>query len=400
MLARLKSLRPSVRALLSMYWTNTLAGGIVGVFIQLYLYQRFTSVPLNIIASLASYTGIMLAFCGGGYLASLFRINLKYGFAISFVVTALAILWVPHTTDFSQACAAMFGWGFGQGFFWLTGNAFELAETVDGERDYYASMLSAGNQVLSLAGPALGTLLIWLSGSILQWGTYTLLFIVAPAVYFLGFFSIAYLRDYWPPRIVWADIGYFFSDRKNQYAQVYTLGTGVQQILGTTIPPLAILFILGTALRVGVYDTAFAVVSIICVLVIARYRTPTNRLQMYFLTIVGLILTTVWFGYELTFFVLVGYTLLSAVLGPLNSVTGHVIDLAAMEIGRKETDFYATMLLRDFSLWVWRFVGGVGFLFLLQFVHTEREFLSIGLYVIAAGFAVDYLGAYLFVRKA
>ncbi len=398
MFARFKGLRKSVRALLSLYWINTLAAGIVGVFLQLYLYQRFTDISLNMIATLACYVGIMLAFCGVGYLASVFHINVKHGFFLSFLVTAAAIVYVPHTADFVHACLAMFAWGVGQGLFWLTGNTLELAETVDDERDYYSSMLSAGNQVLSLVGPALATVLIWLSGSILGWGTYTLLFIVAPALYLLGLFSFAYLRDYRPPPVEWADIRHYFSDRKNQFAQLYTFGAGIQQVLGTTIPPLAIFFILGTALRVGVYDTLFALLSVVCVLAIARYRTPNNRLQIYFLTTLGLILITIWFGYELTFIVLVVYTLLSAVLDPLNGVTAHVIDMAAMEIGRKETDFYATMLLRDFFLWVWRSVGGIGFLFLLQFVHTQRDVLSLGLYLIAVGFAINYVGAYLFMR--
>ncbi|HVW71651.1 MAG TPA: hypothetical protein VHB93_00680 [Candidatus Paceibacterota bacterium] len=383
-----------------MYWINSLASGLVGVFLQLYLYQRFASVSLNIVATLIDYTGIMVAFCGAGYLASVLRINLKHGFIVSFVVTAAAIFYVPHAVDFTHACLAMFAWGAGQGFFWLTGNTFELAETVDGERDYYASLLSAGNQVLSLVGPALATLLIWLSGTVLGWGTYTLLFIVAPAVYVLGFFSFAYLRDYRPPRVVWADVSYFFSDRKNQLAQLYTLGTGIQQILSIAIMPLAVFFVLGTALKVGAYDTLFAILSIICILGIARYRTPSNRLRMYAITTAGLILITVWFGYELTLFALIGYTVLEAILGPLNNVTAHVINLSAMEVGRKETDFYATMLLRDFFLWVWRSLGGLALLLLAQFVPTDRSVLSFGLYMIALGLAVMYVGAYAFTRKA
>ena len=70
-----------------------------------------------------------------------------------------------------------------------------------------------------------------------------------------------------------------------------------------------------------------------------------------------------------------------------------------MEIGRIEGDFYATMLLREVVLWFWRTVGGLVFLSLLQLLHTQKEFLSLGLYLEAAGFVFTYFGAHLFIKK-
>ena len=151
----------------------------------------------------------------------------------------------------------MFFWGFGQGIFWLTVNTFELSETRDEERDFYASALNAGTQILGLAGPACATILIWLSGTVLQLSTYTLLFTVTPAIYLFGFFCFSSIRDYRPPHIRWLDIIHYLTDRRNQIAQLYTFGTGFQQILGSTIPPLVIFSILGTAFKVGIYDTFF-----------------------------------------------------------------------------------------------------------------------------------------------
>jgi len=394
-----KNQRPQVRSLIYLIWINVLSTALAGVFVQLYLYQRFTSVELNIIAMMFSYTGIMVGFCVPGYLASIFTWNVRHGFLAGFAVMGFALFYMLQITSVATAYLAMFIWGAGQGIYWLTVNTFELSETEDHERDLYSSYLNAGNQVLGLLGPACAALLIWISQSILHFGTYTLIFTIAPAVYLLGFFCFRTITDYRPPHITLADVKHFFVDRKNQAAQLYTFGTGFQQILGVTIPPLAIFFVLGTALRVGVYNTLFAIFTALCILAIARYRTQSNRLFIYGVTLTGVALVTAWFGTQLTLIALIIYTIIEGVLSPLMGISSHVIDLYVMEIGRTETDFYATMLMRDFFLWIWRIVGGFVFLAVIGSVTDERTMLSLGLYCLAGALILMYLGAYLTVKQ-
>ncbi len=388
------AMRPSVRSLVFLYWIYAFTGGMVGVFTQIFLYQKFTSITLNVIAAMILYTGIMIGFCVPGFLAATWRLNIKQGFMWSFVLNGFAILYLLRTETVAHAYSAMFLWGVGQGVFWLTVNTFELSETKDHECDYYSSVLNAGNQVLSLAGPATATLLIWCSSVVLHLGTYTLLFTFAPAVYLLGFFCFSSIRDYRPNPVVWADVRHYFIDTRNQAAQVYTMGNGIQQILGVTVPPLVVLLILGSALRVGIYNTFFAVFSAVCILVVAQYRTPANRLKIYGITTLCLVAVTVWFGYAFSFAALVVYTLADGIISPVMNVSSHVIDLNSMEIGRKETDFYATMLLRDFFLWVWRLIGGGLFLCIIRLLSPEKIVLSAGLYMLAVGLVLTYAGAF------
>ncbi len=177
------------------------------------------------------------------------------------------------------------------------------------------------------------------------------------------------------------------------------MGGGFQDILGTIVPPLAILLILGTALRVGIYDTFFAVFSAFCILFVARYRTASNRLLIYGFTSLGIIAITIWFGLALTFVSLVLYTIIEGILSPLNRISQHVIDLHTMEIGRKESDFYATMILRDFFLWIWRALGGFIFFSISIIAINERQSLSTGLYLLAGSLAIAFFGAFLLYRK-
>ena len=395
---RLHAMRPAVRSLVLLYWIYSFASSMVGVFTQIFLYQRFNSIALNITAAIVIYTGTMVGFCVGGYFAALWRMNIKRGFLISFIIMGVAIFALPHAVTAMEAYGTMFVWGIGLGVVWLTINTFELTETKDKERDFYSSVLTAGNQVISLAGPALATLLIWLSGSILHIGTYSLLFTIAPIVFLLGFFCFEHIRDYRPSPLVWADVKHYFTDRANQAAQLYTFGTGLEQTLGTTVPPLVILLILGTALRVGIYDTFFAIFSALCVIVVARYRTESNRLLIYGVTSLGILLATIWFGFAFSFVALIIYTVVEGILSPINGVSSHVVDLKTMEIGRKETDFYATMILRDLFLWIWRVVAGVIFLIIISYLGSGKVSLSAGMYLLALGILVTYLGAFWFIK--
>lgn len=389
-----RSMRASLHALVYVYWIQAFTGSVIGVFTQIFLYQKFTSITLNILATILFYTGIMLGFCVPGFLAAKYQLNLKQGFLWSFIISSAALFSFLFVTTTTEAYSAMLLWGFGQGIFWLTVNTFELSETKRLERDFYSSVLNAGNQVLSLLGPACATILIWLSGSVLHFGTFTLLFTIAPAIYCLGFFCFAYLADYRPKPILWADVRHFFTDRKNQAAHLYTFGTGVQQMLGVSVPPLVMLLILGSALRVGLFDTVFALFSAVCLLVIARYRTDTNRVLLYGVTTLGIFGVTVWYGYAFTFVALVIYTVVQAVLSPIQHVSSHVVDLDSMDIGKEGSDFYATMLLRDFFLWIWRCLAGLLFLCVIFVFGDTHATLSAGLYMLAAALLVTFIGAW------
>ena len=391
------AMRPSVRALLYVFWIYEFVGGMVGIFIQLYLYQKFTDVSLNMLATMVFFTGIMIGFCVPGFAASVWRLNSKHGFLLSFVVMSVSLMYLVRIETLAEAFVAMGLWGLGQGLFWLTVNTFELAETKNHERDFYSSMLNAGAQTFGLLGPACATALIWL-GMTLGLGPYALLFTVAPLVYLLGFLCFRYLQDYRPPRVVWADIKHFFTDRTNHVAQFYTIGSGIEGILGIAVVPLATLFILTTALRVGVYETVFALLSAAGVLLLAPYRNDSNRLVIYGLSVTVIAAVTAWLGAELTFVSLVVYTVLNALLSPIKNVSAHVLDLQVMETGRKETDFYATMLLRDFFLWVWRCAGGLAFLWLVQHTETQAVAIQTGLYLLAGALIFRYLTAVVFVK--
>jgi len=398
-IANFQKLRRPVRSLVFLFWIYSFTGALIGVFTQIFLYQRFADITLNVYATQVFFTGIMVGFVILGYIASLLRRNIKNGFLASFLVIGSSVTVLLFSSTIEVAYFAMFLNGIGQGLFWLTIHTFELAETKSHERDFYSSLLTAGGQLSLVAGPALATVLIWFSENILAWDTFTVLFILTPFCYLLGLFCFSDIQDYYPKAARWADLKHFFSERKNLVSQLYLLGGNIGVVAGGVIPPLAILLILGGAVNVGVYNTLFALFSAICVLSLVRYRTTSNRLYIFGIATVILALATILFGFYFGLFFLIIYTITQGILAPILRVSAHVIDLETMEsIGRSDSDFYSTMLLRDLSLFVWRIMGGFVFLGFLSLFSSEESLIGGGLYFIAFSLITTFFGAYFLLK--
>lgn len=398
LITQLTSLRPPVRALVALSWVYFFSGSLLGVFLQVYLYETFASLALNIIATLVLNTGIMLGFVVYGYIASMYQVQSKTGFILSFLAVSVSVPLLLVSTSEVAVYLTLLMNGVGQGLFWLTVHTYELTETTNHERDFYSSILSSGSILLDLLGPLVATTLILLSTNV-GIGTYTLLFCAVPLVFVLGIPQFGYLKSYRPTRVVWHDITHFFSDKKNLSAQPYLAGSGAFHFLDALLPPLVAFTLLGSAVSVGVYSALLAFFSAACVFALAAFRTEHNRVGILAIASILLALITVYLGVSFTLFAFVLYSVALGVLNPVMSVSAHVIDLQTMEsVGRPEADFYATMLLRDFSLWVWRMVIGLVFLCAVQYGVGVQGLLSVGLYLTAAMILLRLVGAVLLTR--
>ncbi len=391
--AHFRSLRSSLRSLIYLFWIYSFVSRAVSTFSQIYIYQAFDSVQLNIAATITNFTGIMIGFCIYGAAAARYRLNAKHGFFLSFLFTALGLIFLPLSHDIVQACAAVAIRGVGIGLFWLTIHTYELMETRDHERDVYSTFLSAGDQVVTLAGPAFATFLIWLSHS-LGAGDFTLLFLSTPPIFLLGLSSIRALPDYRPAPIATHDLVHFFADRRNQAAQIYLMGGAAAHILQQTVIPLAAITVLGSALNVGGFNTIFAIAGALALLAVGSRRRPENRLFILGMSSIVLVSLNLMLGFSLTIVTLVVYTIGTSIIQPIMRVSQHVIDLKTMDgMSHRASDFYPAMILRDVALWIWRTVAALILLAFAGDASTGQEAISFGMYFIAGSICITYAGA-------
>ncbi|MDE2212967.1 MAG: hypothetical protein KGJ34_00290 [Patescibacteria group bacterium] len=394
-----RGLRLPVRSLVFLFWIYSLTTSLTSVFIQLFLYQEFSSFALNVLATLIFDTGIAVTFCILGFFASRWQLNIKYGFFWSFILMGVTLLVLLKSDTPALAYLAMGVNGLGNGLFWLTIHTFELSETRNEERDFYSSLLTAGTVIVAILGPALATLLLWLSGQVFNIGQFTLLFIITPLFYLFGFFCFSGLNNYRPTPIEWHDFSHFLTERKNRSAQPYLLATAWQEVVSTVTIPLVVLFLLGGVIQVGLYATSFAVFSALFILALAQYRTVENRLKILGISTSFLAVSSALFASLLSAPGVILYGFAGAVSWPVVRVSIHVTDLYTMEsMGRSGKDFYATMIFRDASLWVWRMLAGTLLISLTFFFTQEKNILSGGLYLYALGLLLVFLGASILMR--
>ena len=380
-IAHFWSMRRPVRSLVYLFWIYSFVSRAVTAFTQIYIYQVFSSVELNIVAGIAMFAGCMIGFCVYGAIAAQCRLNAKHGFPLSFVVTGLGLILLPLARDVTEACAAITVRGIGFGLFWLTIHTYELMETRDHERDVYSTFASTGDQIVTVASPAFATLLIWLSHS-LGAGDFTLLFVVTPPIFLLGLPSIGALPDYRPEPIKKHDLVHFLTDRHNQAAQIYLMGGAASHILQQTIIPLASIIVLGTTLNAGSFNTVFAIAGALALPAVGSLMALNFML-----------------GYSLTFAGLIVYTIGSSIIQPINRVSQHVIDLKTMDgMAHSASDFYPAMILRDVALWGWRTAAALILLPFASGAATGHGTVSLGMYMIAGSIAATYAGARVLLR--
>ena len=83
-------LRPPVRAMVFLHWIFSFVGTLTGVFVHIYLFQRFGSVSFNALAQAGFFVGCVIGFSGVGVLFSFWRLNMKNGYGAAIIVFGMS----------------------------------------------------------------------------------------------------------------------------------------------------------------------------------------------------------------------------------------------------------------------------------------------------------------------
>jgi len=399
-IAHFKALRPPVKAMVYLHWTYSFVGALTSMFVQIFLYERFGSVTFNIVGMMLYFIGCTVGFSLIGAIASWYRLNMKWGYAYSFVALFMSFLLLAGEVTKFDALMFMLANGFGIGLYWVTLHTFELTETENHERDYYSSVLSAGDQLIALFAPAIATLLFFISATVLHWGSFALLFIIAPLVYLSGLPFFRHIRTYRPSPIDRDDLKHFLHDRRNRHAQLYLFSGSATHALSKVSLPIAAIIFLGSEVHVGIFNTIFAVISVVALVVLSKQRHSGNRLNFLFVTSILFASITFFLAVRFDLLAFIIFSLLSVIVKPLQRVSEHVIDLETMEtLGLKGRDFFATMILRDVALGFWRVLVLAFFALTIFLVGEGAAAVRFGFVLYAVATLLTYFGAALLYRK-
>ncbi|MFA6023779.1 MAG: MFS transporter [Candidatus Gracilibacteria bacterium] len=393
-LHRFRVLPDSTRAMVYLYWIYEFSQIIVGLFINIFVFELTQSLFSLALYNLVFFFFVALGFSGWGYMVAQRQISLRYNYLRAFTiytVSFLLLLFFPR--DFSHLLLFAAFNGLGLGMFWVGVHSYEMLTTTDKNRDFYSSMVSLGTQIFSILSPLIATASFYLSEYVFHLESFEILFWLLPFVYLCSFPFLFKLPEYTPKRIPHREWKRLFFAPNLRPIRAYILAGGLPWGFRSTLIPALSLLSLKTVLNIGVLQTVVGGVSILTLLFLSHKRHEGNRVTILFYAVLLLSLSfglLFFWDRSPAFFIV--FSLVLTVVSPIYRVSEHVIDLQTMDRLTGDHSFYPGLVYRDILIWVGRTLA-IGFLCVLLLFTSEEKTLLIGVGAIIASYWLVYFRA-------
>ncbi|KKQ35739.1 MAG: hypothetical protein US50_C0006G0012 [Candidatus Nomurabacteria bacterium GW2011_GWB1_37_5] len=358
-LTKFKHLSAEKKSMLALFWVYEFANTTAGIFVNIFVFLDTRSLWVLALLILVQVTATLIGFTGFGYLLAEYQRSMRWNYLRSFSIYFISFIWLaltPHTLPF--LIVFYFLYGLGGGIFWATNHSYELIYTKneDGDRDFYASMVQSGTQLIFILSPLLGTALLLLADKVFQIETFSLLFWVLPFIYLLSLPFLFRLPHFVPKPITKSDIKSFMTDGEHSQIRWYYILSAGELIRGVISVFFAVVA-LKTAVNIGLWETAVAIISFFAVFTLANTRRENNRLKIMLNAICGFLIAFAFLYFSSTYFYFyLIYSVLMVFFRPMYRVSQHAIDLHSMEfLSRGRSSFYPGILYREIILYIGRF---------------------------------------------
>lgn len=393
-LHRFRALPDDARAMVFLYWVYEFSQMIVGLFLNVFVYESTGSLMSLVIYNLVYFFMVALGFSGWGYVVAQKQISLKYNYLRAFtiyILSFLCLIFLPH--DFSYLLLFSAFNGLGLGMFWVGVHSYEMLTTTEENRDFYSSMVSLGTQVFSVISPLVATLSFYLSKEIFHLETYEILFWILPFIYLASLPFLFKLPDYTPKKIPHSEWKRLLFDPKLKKVRRYILSGGLPWGFRSTLVPALSLLSLKTVINIGVLQSVVGGVSILALIILSHHRHQGNRVRILFYSVLAMMAAFgLLFFWEGSPWIFILFSLSLTLISPIYRVSEHVLDLKAMEKLTGEHSFYPGLIYRDALIWVGRSLA-IGFMCILLLFTSETQALQAGLGAIILSYFWMYWNA-------
>ena len=393
-LHRFRALPDDARAMVFLYWVYEFSQMIVGLFLNVFVYETTGSLLCLLIYNLVFFCLVAVGFSGWGYVVAQRQISLKYNYLRAFttyILSFLSLVFLPRDFVYLLLFAAFNGLGLGM--FWVGVHSYEMLTTTEENRDFYSSMVSLGTQIFSTVSPLVATLSFYLSEQVFHLETFEILFWILPFVYLCSLPFLFKLPDYTPKRIPHSEWKRLIFDPKLKKVRRYILSGGLPWGFRSALYPAISLLSLKTVINIGLLQTLMGGVSVLALVLLSHRRHEGNRVQILLYAVLGMMAAfSLLFFWELSPWFFGLFSLSLTLLSPIYRVSEHVLDLKAMEQLSGEHSFYPGLVYRDMLIWVGRSLA-IGLLLLLVLFTTEERTLQIGIVAVILSYFAMYWNA-------
>ena len=375
-----KTLPKSNRAMIYLMWIYSAGTIVSSIFINIYVFSLNKEISDVIIYNLFFTIFTFIGFSGIGVIMSIFQKNIKYMYYIAYILYIFSYLLLfildKHIWVY---LFAIFYWLWNWAF-WCAVHTQELVNIKDKTRDIYSSIISSWENIIKIVVPLLVSVIFFVVWKFFDFSAYIILFLLLPIIYAFSFLFIKDIWDYVPSKITINDIKNFFNLKKYLFGQLYFLFSWFLSWFTWVIFPVVSILILKTEVNVGLFEWIITFISTFLVIFLANKRNVGNRVKiMWILSFLIFVNISIFaFNFSLIWYII--FTLLAIILNPLYRVSSHVFDLKLMDtIKVSESDFYPTMILREFSLWIGRILALGGLSILVYYWFNDKNILRIWL---------------------
>ena len=267
-------------AILKIMFFYNFSSVVLNTFFGAIIYKINNSLMDLLIYSLIMICVADLSFIVFGILISVFKSSMKKNYYFSIIVNTLSYIWLIfyNSTLFDFYIFGILH-GLSTGTYWLSLHTYELTHTKDKDRDFYASVLSLGMQVLKLIVPFLSTIIFYISIKIFN-NEYLLLLYIIPLVYI---FSLNPLKDIQEFKAQKLSINKFkekLFTYENKIITIYTFFDSFKFGNLIVLNSYVTIVALNSLLNIGIATTIFSVITLLLTGIISNYRNFDNRILL------------------------------------------------------------------------------------------------------------------------
>jgi len=364
----------SNKSMVYLMWIQSIWSLISSIFINIYVFSINKDFIDVIYYNMFFLSSIFIGFSFIWYIMSLLKKNIKNMYYFAYILYIIAFLSIfIFKWYFAIFSFAIIFWLW-YWMFWCAVHSQELINIEDKNRDAYSSIISSWRNIINIVMPILIAILFFLVRKFTDINPYNILFLFLPLVYLLSFLFIKDIWDYIPNKPQKKDFINFFNLKKYLFWQLYFLSVWIYQRVFWVITPIIAIIILKNEVNVWLFEWIISIMSTFLIISLINKRNTKNRLKIMLILSILTFINLIIFYFNFNIFWYIFFTLVWLFLNPLYRVSEHVFDLKLMDtIKAKWSDFFSAMILREFSLWIWRICVIILFIFILKtWIETEN----------------------------
>lgn len=398
-LGNFKKLSTSNKSMIYLMWIQWVWNIVSVIFINIYVFNIQKEIIDVIIYNSIFFTSIFIWFFWIGILMSIFSKNIKYMYYYAYILFILAFILLLILWNHIWIYLFAFVYGIWVWSFRCAVHTQELINIKDEVRDIYSSIISSWENIIKIIVPLLIALLFFIVWKYTFLNAYSILFLILPIVYLISFLFIHNIWNYIPTKVKKRDLKHFFNIKKHLFALLYFIFTWLFNFSFWIFLPIIAILLLKSEINIWIFEWLFALISTILIIFISNKRKNSNRVKIMWILSMLIFINIIIFTLN---FNVIGYTiyaLVTLMLYPIFRVSEHVFDLRLMDTIKLEwSDFYPAMMFRNLTLWIWRIVATIFFIF-LSISWLELEIiLRIGIFFIWVTIILAWISIYFHIR--